>query len=54
LGTMCYWVVKHRIESSNMRSIRRSSLGSRSRSFSVSVMSDSEIFDNERNKMYAI
>ncbi|KAH8507685.1 hypothetical protein Peur_049716 [Populus x canadensis] len=54
LGTMCYWVVKHRIESSNMRSIRRSSLGSGSRSFSVSVMSDSEIFNNERNKMYAI
>ncbi|KAG6775341.1 hypothetical protein NC652_013188 [Populus alba x Populus x berolinensis] len=54
LGTMCYWVVQHRIESSNMRSIRRSSLGSRSRSFSVSVMSDSEIFDNEYKKMYAI
>ncbi|PNY06034.1 ankyrin repeat-containing protein [Trifolium pratense] len=52
LGTMCYWVIQHRIEAS---SIRRSSMGSRSRSFSVSVvMSDSEILNNERTKMYAI
>ncbi|KAJ8768799.1 hypothetical protein K2173_023703 [Erythroxylum novogranatense] len=54
LGTMCYWVIKHRIEASNMRSIRRSSIGSRSRSFSVSMMSDSEILNNEYKKMYAI
>ena len=54
LGTMCYWVVKHRIEASNMRSIRRSSLGSRSRSFSVSVVSDAEILNNDYKKMYAI
>lgn len=52
LGTMCYWVIRHRIEA---RSIRKSSMGSRSRSFSVSaVMSDSEILNNERTKMYAI
>lgn len=54
LGTMCYWVVRHRIEASNLRSIRKSSMGSRSRSFSVSVMSDSELLNNERNKLYAI
>ncbi|XP_058753361.1 ankyrin repeat-containing protein At5g02620-like [Vicia villosa] len=55
LGTMCYWVIRHRIEASNLRSIRKSSMGSRSRSFSVSVvMSDSEILNNERTKMYAI
>ncbi|XP_021278740.1 ankyrin repeat-containing protein At5g02620-like [Herrania umbratica] len=54
LGTMCYWVIRHRIEASNMRSIRRSSLGSRSRSWSLSVMSDSEILNNEFKKMYAI
>ncbi|EEF30559.1 ankyrin repeat-containing protein, putative [Ricinus communis] len=54
LGTMCYWVIKHRIEASNMRSIRRSSVGSKSRSFSMSVMSDSEILNNEYKKMYAI
>lgn len=54
LGTMCYWVVMHRIEASNMRSIRKSSMGSRSRSWSVSVMSDSEILNSEYKKMYAI
>ncbi|XP_065869004.1 ankyrin repeat-containing protein At5g02620-like [Euphorbia lathyris] len=53
LGTMCYWVIKHRIEASNLRSIRRSSLGSRSKSISMSVLSDSEILNNEK-KMYAI
>ncbi|KAJ1431946.1 PGG domain [Sesbania bispinosa] len=53
LGTMCYWVIRHRIEASNLRSIRKSSMGSRSRSFSVSVMSDSELLNNEY-KMYAI
>ncbi|XP_040994104.1 ankyrin repeat-containing protein At5g02620-like [Juglans microcarpa x Juglans regia] len=54
LGTMCFWVIRHRIESSNLRSIRKSSLGSRSRSWSLSVMSDSEILNNEYKKMYAI
>lgn len=54
LGTMCYWVIRHRIEASNLRSIRKSSMGSKSRSFSVSVMSDSELINNERGKMYAI
>lgn len=55
LGTMCYWVIRHRIEASNMRNIRRkSSLGSGSRSLSLSVMSDSEIPNSEYKKMYAI
>ncbi|PKI61665.1 hypothetical protein CRG98_017889 [Punica granatum] len=57
LGTMIYWVIQHRIEASNMRSIRMSSLGSQSRSgrsYSVSVMSDSEILNNDYKKMYAI
>lgn len=54
LGTMCYWVIRHRIEASNMRSIRRSSMGSRSKSLSLSIMSDSEILNNEYKKMYAI
>ncbi|KAK7257760.1 hypothetical protein RIF29_31975 [Crotalaria pallida] len=54
LGIMCYWVIRHRIEASNLRSIRKSSMGSRSRSFSVSApLSDSEILNNE-TKMYAI
>lgn len=55
LGTMCYWVIMHRIEANNMRNIRRkSSLGSGSRSLSLSVMSDSEILNSEYKKMYAI
>ncbi|KAL5130329.1 Ankyrin repeat-containing protein [Glycine soja] len=54
LGTMSYWVIRHRIEASNLRSIRKSSMGSRSRSFSVSVMSDSELLNNDRKILYAI
>lgn len=55
LGTMCYWVIRHRIEASNMRSIRRSSMGSRSSSWTLpTAMSDSEILNNEYKKMYAI
>lgn len=54
LGTMCYWVVMHRIEASNLRSIRRNSQNSRSRSLSMSVMSDSEVLNAEFKKMYAI
>ncbi|KAJ6917059.1 ankyrin repeat-containing protein [Populus alba x Populus x berolinensis] len=53
-GTMCFWVIKHRIEASNMKNIRRSSLGSRSRSFSVSLVSDTEILNSDYKKMYAI
>ncbi|KAA8543923.1 hypothetical protein F0562_021900 [Nyssa sinensis] len=54
LGTMCYWVIMHRIEASNLKSIRKTSHNSRSRSWSMSVMSDSEVLNNEYKKMYAI
>ncbi|XAR60528.1 hypothetical protein NMG60_11033945 [Bertholletia excelsa] len=54
LGTMCYWVVQHRIETSNLRSLRKNSQTSRSRSWSVSVISDTEVLDAEYKKMYAI
>ncbi|CAM8961513.1 unnamed protein product [Rhodiola kirilowii] len=56
LGTLCYWIIQHRIEASNLRNIRRSSMNSAggSRSFTVSVMSDTEILSNEFKKMYAI
>ncbi|KAK2643187.1 hypothetical protein Ddye_024950 [Dipteronia dyeriana] len=54
LGTMSYWVIKHRIEDSNLRSIRRSSMGSRSRSLSASMLSDTDIMNNEYKKMYAL
>uniref|UniRef100_A0A7C9A7K5 PGG domain-containing protein n=1 Tax=Opuntia streptacantha TaxID=393608 RepID=A0A7C9A7K5_OPUST len=53
LGTMCYWVIQHRIEAKNMRSLRKSSPGSRSLSWSVSAMSETEILNNEK-KLYAI
>ncbi|KAK6926903.1 PGG domain [Dillenia turbinata] len=54
LGTMCYWVIRHRIEASNLRSIRRSSMESRSRSWSMSAISESEYLNSEYKKMYAI
>lgn len=54
LGTMCYWVIMHRIETSNKRSIRKNSQASRSRSWSMSVLSDSEVLHTDFKKMYAI
>ncbi|XP_068637610.1 ankyrin repeat-containing protein At5g02620 [Aristolochia californica] len=54
LGTMCYWVIMHRIEASNFRNIRKSEGSNRSRSWSMSVPSDSEINPSEFKKMYAI
>ncbi|KAL6577241.1 hypothetical protein OROMI_011517 [Orobanche minor] len=52
LGTMSYWVIMHRIESKS-KSIRKNSRGSRA-SWSASVLSDSEVLNNEFKKMYAI
>ncbi|XP_075514214.1 ankyrin repeat-containing protein At5g02620-like [Primulina tabacum] len=54
IGTMCYWVIKHRIESKNSRNISKNSLASRSRSWSVSVISDGEVLNADFKKMYAI
>ena len=54
LGTMCYWVIKHRIEASNLKNIRKSSMESKSKSFSVTAHSDSELMNNEFKRMYAI
>ncbi|CAL5389010.1 unnamed protein product [Camellia sinensis] len=54
LGIMCYWVIMHRIEASNLRSIRKNSHNGRSKSWSMSVMSDSEVLNSEYKKMYAI
>lgn len=55
LGTMSFWIVRHRIEAKNLRSIRRNSMGSQSRSWSLSgVMSESELLNSEYKKMYAI
>nr|XP_043633884.1 ankyrin repeat-containing protein At5g02620-like [Erigeron canadensis] len=52
IGTMCYWVIMHRIEANNLRSIRRSARSSKSLSGSVSVHSDSE--NDDFKKLYAI
>ncbi|PIN02413.1 26S proteasome regulatory complex, subunit PSMD10 [Handroanthus impetiginosus] len=54
LGTMCYWVIMHRIESRNLMNIRRNSQNSRSRSWSISVLSETEVLNNEFKNMYAI
>ncbi|KAK6142183.1 hypothetical protein DH2020_002995 [Rehmannia glutinosa] len=54
LGTMCYWVIMHRIESNSKRGIRMNSRASRSLSGSVSVPTDPEDLENEFKKMYAI
>lgn len=53
IGTMCYWVIVNRIEASKLRSIRRSSMNSRSGSMSISVLSDPELLNNEI-KLYAV
>lgn len=53
LGIMLYWVIKYRIEARKLRNIRRSSL-SRSRSWSVSNVSDVDMLNNEYKRMYAI
>lgn len=53
IGSMCYCIVVHRIEENNLRNIKRAS-GSRSRSWSLSVASDSEILNSEYKKMYAL
>ncbi|KAL8504602.1 hypothetical protein ACS0TY_015966 [Phlomoides rotata] len=54
LGTLCYWVVMHRIEASNLRSLRRSERNSRSRSWSVSNRSESDVGEDEFRKLYAL
>ncbi|XP_052187727.1 ankyrin repeat-containing protein At5g02620-like [Diospyros lotus] len=54
LGTMCYWVIMHRIEASNLRNIQKNSHNSKARSCSASVMSDTEVLNTEFKKMYAI
>ncbi|KAH8485308.1 hypothetical protein H0E87_026921 [Populus deltoides] len=53
IGTMSYWVIAQRIETSRLRSIRRSSI-SRSRSETLSFMEESEILENDYKKLYAI
>ncbi|KAF2325604.1 hypothetical protein GH714_031009 [Hevea brasiliensis] len=51
IGSMCYCVILHRMEESRFRSIRRES---RSRSYSMSMVSEQEILDSEYKRMYAL
>ncbi|XP_059667773.1 ankyrin repeat-containing protein At5g02620-like [Cornus florida] len=53
LGILCYWVIMHRIEDSNLSRIRRSARSSKSQSGSMSVRSESEV-ENDYKKFYAI
>lgn len=52
LGTMCYWVIVHRMEAKKLKS-KKSSL-SRSWSWSVTGVSDTELLYTENKKLYAI
>ncbi|GFQ06363.1 ankyrin repeat-containing protein at5g02620 [Phtheirospermum japonicum] len=55
LGTMCYWVVMHRIETSSKRIVRKNSRMSRSLSGSAVAMPlELEDVENEFKRMYAI
>ncbi|KAJ6418959.1 hypothetical protein OIU84_029123 [Salix udensis] len=49
IGSMCYHVILHRMEESNLRNIRRES---RSRSYSLSAASDQEILNSECKRMF--
>ncbi|XP_034888813.1 ankyrin repeat-containing protein At5g02620 isoform X1 [Populus alba] len=51
IGSMCYFVILHRMEESSLRNIRRES---RSRSYSLSAASDQEILNSECKRMYAL
>ncbi|XP_047315026.1 ankyrin repeat-containing protein At5g02620-like [Impatiens glandulifera] len=52
IGTMCYCVVRHRMEDSKMRNIRRTS--TLSRSFSMSMHSDPDVMNESYKRMYAV
>ncbi|KAK4489081.1 hypothetical protein RD792_004875 [Penstemon davidsonii] len=52
IGSMCFCVVRHRLEDSRMRNIRRA--GTLSRSFSMSMASDPEMYSERYKRMYAV
>ncbi|KAL3322562.1 hypothetical protein AABB24_039922 [Solanum stoloniferum] len=52
IGSMCYCVVRHRLEESRMRSIRRAE--THSHSYSMSVASDTELYSENYKRMYAV
>ncbi|KAI3683305.1 hypothetical protein L1987_83808 [Smallanthus sonchifolius] len=52
IGSMCYCVVRHRLEETKMRNIRRAE--THSHSFSMSMASDPEIYSEKYKRMYAV
>lgn len=54
LGTMCYWIIQHKIEAASARNIRRSSINSKSGSWGIPQLTDTDVLENECKKMYAI
>lgn len=52
IGSMCYFVVLHRMEETKLRKVRKHE--SRSRSFSMSMHSEPEILNGEYKRMYAL
>lgn len=52
IGAMCYCVILNRIADAKKRNIRKAE--SRSRSFSVSMASESELLNSEYRRMYAL
>ncbi|KAL6343253.1 hypothetical protein AAG906_022169 [Vitis piasezkii] len=52
IGAMCYCVIVNRIAEAKKRNIRKAE--SRSRSFSVSMASESELLNSEYRRMYAL
>ncbi|KAL0392429.1 UNVERIFIED_CONTAM: Ankyrin repeat-containing protein [Sesamum radiatum] len=52
IGSMCYCVVRHRLQDSRMRNIRKAR--TLSRSFSLSMVSDPEMYSERYKRMYAV
>ncbi|XAR64539.1 hypothetical protein NMG60_11008265 [Bertholletia excelsa] len=52
IGSMCYCVVRHRMEETRLRNISRTK--TMSRSFSMSMVSDIEILSERYKRMYAV
>ncbi|CAL5336912.1 unnamed protein product [Camellia sinensis] len=52
IGSMCFCVIRHRMEDSKLRNIRRTE--TLPRSFSMSMASDTEILNEKYKRMYAL
>ncbi|XP_060179159.1 ankyrin repeat-containing protein At5g02620-like [Lycium barbarum] len=52
IGSMCFCVVRHRLEESKMRNIRRAETNSHS--YAMSVASDTELYGESYKRMYAV